>query len=165
MPNTKKPRKKYRPKTVRLDNTTHVLQGMSLLAPSTIADVQLHNHSSMLALTQGNGTMGDWQRVTGALNMAVVLDEQTFQSAYHDDLLAALKAHGRCGVRAFKGGKYGYSGPDLTAVNYAFEIHNEQLKRCTVGEMERALLESEDRSKNKREHFTVRQMAEESEKK
>lgn len=160
MPSNKKPRKKYKPKGVFRDPVGHVLQGMTLLTPGTVLDVRTKNHNHLSNLVRGNGNKDDWKAVTGALNMAIVLDEQVYDGAYYANLLEALRAHGRCGVRHWNGGNFGYSGKDLAVVNLAFEVHDAQLERSTVGEIERAMSEAERRSHNPKENFSVRQLAE-----
>lgn len=159
MPSSKKPRKRYRPKHVLRDPVGFVLEGMTKLSESEVLRLLAVNHDAMLEITQGRGTVENWRVVTGALNMATVLDEQVYSAAYAKELADALKAHGRCGVRRWNGGNFGYSGEDLQVVNFALAIHDEQVRKATLGEVERALAESERRSRNPKEHISVRQMA------
>lgn len=157
MPKTKKPRKPYRPRGVIKDPVGYVLGGMSRVDRAHVVRALAINHDAMIRLTHGKGTVEDWKVVTGALNMAAVLDEQVYDCTYQDELSEALLAHGRCGVRRWNGGNFGYTGPDLQLVNFALSVHDEQMTKATVGEIERALAESERR--NPKEHISVRQMA------
>ena len=159
MPKTKKPRKAYRPRAVIANPVGYVLEGMTRISRAEVVRMLTANHAAMMNLTKGEGTVDDWRVVTGALNMAAVLDEQVYDCAYQDELSEALKAHGRCGVRRWNGGNFGYTGPDLQIVNFALSVHDEQMTKATVGEIERALAETERRSRNPKEHISVRQMA------
>jgi len=159
MPKTKKPRKAYRPRGVIKDPVGYVLEGMSRVSKDKVLHTLTVHHDAMVRLTKGQGTVDDWRVVTGSLNMAAVLDEQVYDCAYQDELSEALKAHGRCGVRHWNGGNFGYTGPDLQLVNFALSVHDEQMAKATVGEIERALAESERRSRNPKEHISVRKMA------
>lgn len=161
MPANKKPRKPYRRKRILLDPVSHVLTGMTVLAPKSVTNVLLASHSAMFEIVHGRGTLEHWRTVTGSLNMAIALDEQVYGSAEADTLKAALKAQARCGVRGYKGLSLGYTGPDLQLINHALGVHDVQLKQATVGEVERAMDECQRRERSKGEHFTVREMAEE----
>lgn len=159
MPTSKKPRKRYRPKPVLQDPVGYTIGGFTRLTADEVAQTLTVNHDAMLELTQGRGTVEHWRIVTGVLNMAAVLDEQVYGSTYKQEINDALRAHGRCGVRRWNGGNFGYSGPDLQLVNFALVIHDEQVSKATVGEVERAVLESQRRAINPNEHISVRQMA------
>lgn len=160
MATNKKPRKPYRPKRNLVNPVAHVLDGMTVLAPKAATSVLLANHSAMHEIVHGRGTQEHWHTVTGALNMAIVMDEQVYGSTEAATLMAALKAQARCGVRGFKGQSLGYTGPDLQLINRALTVHDEQVERATVGEIERAMDECRRRERSKGEHFTVRQVAE-----
>ncbi len=157
---SKKPRKKYRPRAKLADPVAWVLEGFRRLTRDEVLSTQTANHAALAALTQGAGTLEDWKVVTGALNMATVLDEQVYDAEYHEAMQEALQAHGRCGVRLHQCGRFGYSGLDLAAVNLAMEVHDVQLENTTVGEIEKALAEADRRHRTPKEHFTVRQMLE-----
>ena len=160
MPTNKKPRKRYRKKHTLLDPVGWLLEGMSLIYKDEQLRILAINHNALAELVRGRGTLEHWGIVTAALNCAVVLDEQCYDYMHHEPLMEALRAHGRCGVRKQKHGSFGYTGPDLSAVNFALEIHDEQMKRATFREVDRAIAETTRRSKSKGEHFSVAQMAE-----
>lgn len=159
MPASKKPRKKYRPKLNLQDPVGYLIEGMTRVSADEVVRMLATNHAALLEITRGEGTVETWRTVTGALNMAAVLDEQVYECAYQDELSEALRAHGRCGVRYWNGGKFGYSGPDLQSVNYAFQVHDEQIRKATLREIDLAVAESYRRARNPKEHISVRQMA------
>lgn len=136
-----------------------MLEDMSLIYKDEQLRILAINHNALAELVQGRGTIDHWSIVTGALNCAVVLDEQCYDSMHHESLMEALRAHGRCGVRKQKHGSFGYTGPDLSAVNFALEIHDEQMKRATFREVDRAIAETQRRALDPNHHFSVAQMA------
>ena len=155
MATNKKPRKKYRPKNNLLDPVGWLLEDMSVVYKEEQLRILAINHNALAELVQGRGTKDHWEIVIGALNTAIVLDEQCYESAYFEPLNAALRAHCRCGVRKKKYGKFGYSGQDLAAVNYALEIHDEQMKRATFREIDKAIAESMRRAKDPTRRISV----------
>lgn len=159
MPTSKKPRKRYRKKHTLLDPVGWLLEDMSLIYKDEQLRILAINHNALAELVQGRGTIDHWSIVTGALNCAVVLDEQCYDSMHHESLMEALRAHGRCGVRKQKHGSFGYTGPDLSAVNFALEIHDEQMKRATFREVDRAIAETQRRALDPNRRFSVAQMA------
>lgn len=135
MGTSRKPKKKYRPRPVIQDPLTYVITGVRPAAPDLRARIETINHSAMHQLTHGKGTRQDWDEVAYALNTALVLAEDyKIGLDYLDDIRAALEAHRMCGVRQF-----GYSGPELQAVNTALKIHEHQLLITTVAEHEKAM--------------------------
>lgn len=160
MPANKKPRKAYRPRRILQNPVGYVMEGMSRLTPQDVTRMLAVNHAAMDEIVHGRGTVEHWRTVTGALNMAVALDEQVYAGVEQGPLVAALKAHARCGVRGFKGQTLGYTGADLQCVNHAMGVHEVQVRQATTNEIDRALAECQRRYKAKGEHFTVREMAE-----
>lgn len=159
MPTSKKPRKRYRKKHTLQDPVGWLLEDMSLIYKDEQIRILAINHNALAELVHGRGTQYHWDVVTGALNTAIVLDEQCYESANFEPLNAALQAHCRCGVRKKKYGRFGYSGQDLSAVNYALEIHDEQMKRATFREIDRAIVETARRAKDPTRRISVEKMA------
>lgn len=160
MPSSKKPRKRYRPRAVLPDTVSFVLGTFKPLSPEGVLRTLAINHDALASLVKGEGTEDHWRLVCSALNMALVLDEQVYDEAYNTELKAALEAHASCGVRRWNGHNFGYSGPELQAMNLGMEIHDEQMRQATVGEVERAIAETRRREQDKQRHYTVRERAE-----
>ena len=148
----KKPRKKYRPKPIIQNPVAFVVDGMQPADPSLVLTARLKNHGALKALVSGTATQADWQFVCNALNCSVVLAEDLhIGEEYLDEIKAGMLAHALCGRRAKTHGSFGYTGPQLTAVNTAIEIHDEQLATATVRQMESAAAEVKHRLTRK--HF------------
>ena len=62
---------KYVPKPVYTDPMAYVKQSVATLSShKALVNLQLKNHSALLALTQGKATKGEMDVVIAALNMA-----------------------------------------------------------------------------------------------
>lgn len=138
MPASKKPKKKYVPRRVIANPLAYVLQGVRPMEHDKRTTLRIINHASLSALVTGQGTLQDWENVTGALNVASALAEIGFGKHYVPDIHAAMKAHAECGARLTKHGKFGYSGPELQQVNHAMDIHDAQMDEASVSELEKA---------------------------
>lgn len=148
----KKPRKKYKPKPILQNPVAFVVEGMQPADPGLVLMARLKNHSALKALVSGTATQADWQFVCNALNCSVVLAEALHLcEEYLDEIKAGMLAHALCGRRAKTHGSFGYTGEQLTAVNTAIEIHDDQLAMATVKQMESAAAEVQHRLTRK--HF------------
>lgn len=137
MPASKKPRKKYRQKySATVNPLAYVLSGFKPLTTDSKTKLGTINHGSMVALVNGTAVRNDWDNICVLINMSVVMSEMVFQEAYLDDLKLAMLAHAHCGRRLNTHGKFGYSGEEINAVNFAMEIHDQQLEQITVAELE-----------------------------
>lgn len=135
MATNRKPKKKYRPKPIYVDTMTYVKVGLAPPAQKFRTRIEIINHSAMHQLTHGKGTLSDWQEVAMALNTALVLAEDFGIGAdLLTDFNAALEAHRMCGARRF-----GYLGPELSAVNHALSLHEQQMGIATTAEHEKAM--------------------------
>ena len=130
----KKPRKKYRPKPI-CSPCALVSYNNSKLREDEYTKVLLAMHSSMHSFTHGTATSQDWTNLAEVLNLAVVLDEQVWNSSYHEALDLGSKSHYEAGCRYMRTNKMGYTGPELQAMNYALEIHEEQVRQMNLKEL------------------------------
>lgn len=137
----KKPRKKYKPKPVLRDPIRYVVAGVKPPDAGLMMKIDIINHSAMESLTRGNGTQADWQIITNMLNVACVMAGAMGLEEVEGDnehIIKALAAHTNCGRRKLRNGLFGYTGPELMAVNTAFAIHDWQMQNTTVIQYERA---------------------------
>jgi hypothetical protein len=137
----------------------YVVSGFKPITRESAVKLKLINHSAMLSLTNGTATKSDWDYICAALNVAVVLAEHGIGVEYFDDIKTAMMAHAACGKRYYNGGRFGYTGEQLTAVNKALEIHDAQVDIATVAEMERGHIEVAKRLADKHISYRVKETA------
>jgi hypothetical protein len=159
MANNKKPRKKYRPRPVIADPVQYVVGGFKPPEPDKTLRVKLLNHGAMKALTDGSATKTEWDYVCTALNVAVVLAEHGIGDEYIEKIKKAMIAHAQCGKRLYQSGKLGYTGEQLTTVNFALEVHDAQMDTVTVAELEKAHMEVSKRLRDKKISYRVKELA------
>lgn len=137
-----KPRKKYKPKGVRLDVMAWVKSGMLPINKVNHAGVTLKikNHAALASITQGTGTRDDIDVVIAAMNITEALALLGKGKDWHPEIRAAQDAILQMGKRGLaKGDKFLFTGPEMQAVNLAMDVHDAQLDECTVAELEKAL--------------------------
>ena len=133
---------KYKPKGIRLDNLAYLIKGFEPLAKQPDAvELDTKNHSALAELAQGRGTKHHVDVVVAALNMteALYMVRAELGADWSAEIRAGQDALCDMARRGKETGRFIFKGPELTAVNLAMSIHDEQLKACTVAELEKAI--------------------------
>lgn len=126
------------PKTQVQNPVNHVIQKFTLLTAAQVMELSLIHHSAMNLIVNGKGSRQEWEQVTNALNLAQTLDDLVFQRAYEKIIFYGLQAQARTGLRLHRTHRLGFSGRDLTDVNLALEVHDQQLAQATIGDINEA---------------------------
>lgn len=134
-------RSKYRPRGVRLDVMTWVINGMRPVTDATdeILTLRIKNHMAMETLRKGGGTKADMDVVIAAFNMTEALARLRIGSELADKIRAGQDALYALAKRGANLGRFIFTGPELQAVNLVMEIHDAQLDVCTIAELEKAV--------------------------
>lgn len=132
-------RSSYRPRAVIRDPIGYVIKGMSPMTDDQIRNCSIHHHDALYRMTHGEASMDDWQLVCHMINTSVALSQTIFGGDYLDDLKLAMVAHARAGKRKLAGKGLAYTGEELTAVNTALAINDEQIKLATMQEIGTAI--------------------------
>lgn len=145
MPSSKPPKKKYRPKRVVQNPVEYVITGLRPPSEDKAVQVKLGYHWAMKNLTQGKGTLADWQSVCNAMNLTMVLAEMGWGQDYIEQIRDAM--HGLAAMRdRYKDGKpLLFTGPELRDLNFALEIHDAQVGEVPVRDFEKAIDDAEAR--------------------
>lgn len=134
---------KYKPKGVRLDVMSWLKSGMLKAADvgggSIITQTRIKNHIAIETLRKGEATKDDMDAIINAFNVTEALAIKGIGADYRAEIRAAQDALMSIGVRAKDRGRFVITGPELTAINTAMEVHDAQLDICTVAELEAAL--------------------------
>lgn len=147
-------RSRYKPKGVILDTMGWIKQGMQIVDGMDVGlDLKIKNHAAMANLTQGRGTRDDMDIVIGALNMTEALTRINPELGrdWAAEIRAAQDALYSLGKRGLANGeRFIFKADEMKAVNLGMEIHDAQLERSTVRDIELALDEVEKDIKNKK---------------
>lgn len=147
-----KPRKKYKPKGVRLDVMAWVKSGMLPINKVDHAGVTLKikNHAALASITHGTGCRDDIDVVIAAMNITEALALLGKGQDWHPEIRAAQDAILLMAKRGLSKDKFVFTGPEMQAVNLAMDVHDAQLDECTVAELEKALAMVEREIRHKR---------------
>lgn len=135
-------RSKYRPRGVIVDTMAHVSVGLKPLSEidDALVILRIKNHDALASIAQGKGTSADVHVVIAALNMAEALIMQNVASAYKEQLRHGQDALKSMATRGRElGGRFVCTGQELTAINWAMEIHDAQLEVISVAQLETAI--------------------------
>ena len=137
MAKNKKP-KKYTPRHVIRDPLGY----FSKIPEGHKINILTRNHLSLEHMLKGEGDVTDWDEITAALNMGVVLDAQVYEGVYNNEFVLASNHHAECGLRLREDKRFVYTGPEMTAVREALEIHDVQMEKATTYEIDNAVKEA-----------------------
>lgn len=135
-------RSRYRPKGVRLDVMAWIKDGMAPLTThhDAILGLRIKNHGALTSITRGTGTREDIDLLIAAINMTEALAMHGLGTDWRTEITAAQNAILTMAQRGIaKGDRFLFTGPELTAVNLAMEIHDAQIDQASVADMEKAL--------------------------
>lgn len=141
MPTSKKPRKAYRPKPVRLNALGYVLESVKPVAEhdTYLADLKITNHSAMTELVQGRANQHHISILVGMSNMIEGLWRLGFGREYEQVLIDGQAALKTLTDRAARLGRFTPTGPEIVALNAYMDLHDAQMEVTTVKDIERAL--------------------------
>jgi hypothetical protein len=103
--------------------------------------LRMKNHASLEEITKGRANKGHVDIMIVALNMteALAMVREDLGSDWRTEIRAAQDALFAMAQRGVATGRWLFTGPELTAVNLAMELHDAQLDACTVDEMQKAI--------------------------
>lgn len=153
-------RSKYRPKVQLPDPLNWVISGLRpvLTATEVMDNVRIKNHLALRCVVEGTATRKDMDVLIEAFNITEALarvdpalgrDWATEIKAGQDALLSMCKR----GVSL--GDRFVFTGAELNAANTVMELHDAQLERCTVAQMEKAIGEVVKDIRNKKARAVV----------
>lgn len=133
---------KYKPKGVRLDVATWVINGFKPVSAtgSAVLDLKIKNHSALEALRTGQAKRYDIDSIISALNVSEALSRLGIGHEYTDEIKEgqdALLELSRRGIN--RQDRFVAKASELMAINYGMELHDAMLEVTTIGELEKAL--------------------------
>ena len=136
-------RSSYKPKGVRIDAVNWVLSGMRpmrLHGEATMLRVK--NHAAMKDMVEGRADRNTVDVLIASMNMteALSLVRHELGADWRAEITAAQEALFTMAQRGVnKGNVFRFTGPELTAMNLAMDIHDAQIDNCTINELEKAM--------------------------
>lgn len=136
-----KPRRKYKPKGVRMDALTWVISGFKKVAevPDAGTKLMLKNHISFDEIREGRGDKHHVDNLISMVNCAEALAKRQLGRDWLDEIGQAQDAIFSMAQRGISGKPFIFTGEELKAVQTIMELHDEQLRQCPVRTLELAL--------------------------
>lgn len=134
-------RKKYKPKGIRPDPISWVISGFKKVAdvPDAGTKLMLKNHVSFDEIREGRGDTGHVDNLISCVNMAEALAKRQLGSDWLEEIGQAQDAVYHMAQRGVSGKSFVFTGEELKAVQTILELHDEQLRNCSVRTLELAL--------------------------
>lgn len=141
MPTSKKPRKRYKPKPVRLNAFEYAIESVAPVQSQKgyIPGIALRNHSAMAELTAGRATSAHVGLLVGMSNMVDALTRMGVGVEYIDVAKAGDAALAELIRRAHVRRRYTPTGPEITAINALMELHDAIMETINIKQMEDAI--------------------------
>ena len=141
----RKPRKKYKPKGVRMDALTWVISGFKKVAevPDAGTKLMIKNHVSFDEIREGRGNTDHVDNLITMVNMTEALALRQLGRDWLPEIREAQDAIFAMAQRGISGKSFIWTGEELKAVQTIIELHDEQLKQCSVRMLELALQDIE----------------------
>ncbi len=132
---------KYKPKQVRPDAINWVLAGLKFVSSVPTAGTMLHlkNHAALDEVLHGRGTREHIETLIALVNMAEVLASFGIGQDWMPEIEDAQDAIHDMAQRGISGKPFLFTGLEMQKVKVVCELHDEQLKHCTVKQMEDAI--------------------------
>ena len=136
-----KPRRKYKPKGVRMDALTWVISGFKKVAevPDAGTKLMLKNHVSFDEIREGRGDTHHVDNLITMVNCAEALAKRQLGRDWLEEIGQAQDAIYAMAQRGVSGKSFIFTGEELKAVQTIIELHDEQLRNCPVRTLELAL--------------------------
>ena len=136
-----KKKSKYKPKPIRLDTFTYVVSGFKKVAdvPDAGTKLLLRNHAAFDEVREGRGTRDHVDMLIHMVNMIEALANLQLGRDWLPEIYQAQDAIYALAQRGISGKKFLFTGEELNIVRQIIELHDEQLRNCSVKTMEEAL--------------------------
>jgi hypothetical protein len=144
-----KTRKKYKPKGVRIDALSWVISGFKKVSdvPDAGTKLMLKNHISFDEVREGRGDTHHVDNLISMVNMAEALAKRQLGRDWLEEIREAQDAIYQMAQRGISGKPFLFNGLELQAVQTIMELHDEQLRNCSVRTLELALVDIENEFK------------------
>jgi hypothetical protein len=118
----------------------YALRNSQPTIPSEVARIMVLIRIAYEKLKTGHGTDADYDRVSAALNIALVRAESIGQPLV-DAFKAAGEAMLECAHLHRRHGRFGFTGPHILAMNAAMDLYEEVLSLSSPNQMQWSLEE------------------------
>ena len=126
---------------VMADPVSYVVNGFLPLREATneVTRLRIVNHGALESIVKGTGNLRDAIMLRNAMVTTASLAEIGTGRDWLAEIEQGRQAINALTLRGRKTGRYLFTGPELTAVNLAMEVHDAQIDGCTITQFESAI--------------------------
>jgi hypothetical protein len=136
-----KKKSKYRPRPLIYDTMNYVKVGNTPVADTGAGATQLFviNRDSLEEILKGRGTKWHVDTLIEVFNLCEALAMMRMGHDWMEEIHQAQDAIFNMARRGVKTGSFVFTGPEMAIVKTIMELHEEQLKQCTVNQLDDAI--------------------------
>jgi len=139
--NKMKKRSKYRPRAIIQDTMNFVRIGITPVADMGPAatHLQMINRSALEEVLKGRGTKWHVDNLIEVLNLCEAMAMMRMGNDWIEEIHQAQDAILSMARRGVNTGSFVFTGPEMEIVKTVMALHEEQLKHCTVNQLDDAI--------------------------
>lgn len=132
---------KYRPRQIIQDTMTYVRVGVSPVAETGAAATRLLlvNRDALECILKGAGTKWHVDTLIEVFNLTEAMAMMRMGHDWMDEIHQCQDAMLAMARRGLKTGRFVFTGPEMEIVKTIMALHEEQLKTCTVNQLDEAM--------------------------
>ena len=133
-------RSKYRPKEIIYDTMNFVRIGNTTVANmgSAATHLQMINRDSLEEILKGRGAKRHVDTLIEVFNICEAMAMMRMGHDWMEEIHQAQDALLSMARRGVKTGRFVFTGPEMEVVKTIMDLHEEQLKQCTVNQLDDA---------------------------
>ena len=127
----------YKPKRNLQNPLAWVINGFKPItsAADQVLIFRVKNHAALKAACEGVATFDDVNVLVAAMNIAEALEALGVSQGWAEEIAEGHQAIVNANARP----KFVFTGMEMTAMNLAMDIHDAQVEKCTIGQLEEAI--------------------------
>lgn len=132
---------KYRPRPIIVDTMHYVKVGVTPVAQSGEAatNLQMINRDALEEVLKGRATKWHVDTLIEVFNLCEAMAMMRMGHDWMEEIHQAQDAMLSMARRGVKTGSFVFTGPEMEIVKTIMELHEEQLKQCTVNQLDDAI--------------------------
>lgn len=136
-----KKKSKYRPRPLIYDTMNYVKVGNTPVADTGAGATQLFviNRDSLEEILKGRGTKWHVDTLIEVFNLCEAMAMMRMGNDWMEEIHQGQDALLAMARRGVKTGSFVFTGPEMAIVKTIMELHEEQLKQCTVNQLDDAI--------------------------
>ena len=136
-----KKKSKYRPRPLIYDTMNFVKVGITPVADigEQATTLQMVNRDALEEILKGRGTKWHVDTLIEVFNLCEAMAMMRMGHDWMEEIHEAQDAILSMARRGVKGGSFVFTGPEMAIVKTIMELHEEQLKQCTVNQLDDAM--------------------------